>query len=152
MLDHAIRRAAIEADEIEDFVLGTVLGAGTAGMNLGRNSVFAAGAPLTGSGQTLDRQCASARWRSPLPPQIVVDGMNVVAAGGRENISAVQDRYLPWVEEDADPNVVAKVPQPQATPWNQNTHPQLRQHQQAPVVDIGTTRQRRTALPLRNLR
>ena len=63
---------AIEADEIEDFVLGTVLGAGTAGMNLGRNSAFAAGAPLTGSGQTLDRQCASARWRSPLPPQIVV--------------------------------------------------------------------------------
>ena len=111
VLDHAIRRAAIEADEIEDFVLGTVLGAGTAGMNLARNSVFAAGAPLAVSGQTLDRQCASGLMAiATAAKQIVVDGMEVVAAGGQENISAMQDRYLAWVEEDADPNVVAKVP------------------------------------------
>ena len=59
VLTHAIERAGIEPGEIEDFVLGTVLGAGTAGMNLARNSVFGAGAPLTMSGQTMDRQCAS---------------------------------------------------------------------------------------------
>ena len=59
VLDHAIRRAGIEAGEIDDFVLGTVLGAGTAGSNLARTSVFAAGVPLGVSGQTLDRQCAS---------------------------------------------------------------------------------------------
>ena len=37
VLNHAIERAGIEAGEIEDFVLGTVLAAGTAGMNLARN-------------------------------------------------------------------------------------------------------------------
>ena len=50
VLDHAIERAGIEAGEIEDFVLGTVLAAGTAGMNLARNAVFAAGAPVSVSG------------------------------------------------------------------------------------------------------
>ena len=110
VLDHAIRRAGIEAGEIEDFVLGTVLGAGTAGMNLARNAVFAAGAPVSVSGQTMDRQCASGLMAiATAAKQIIVDGMDVVAAGGQENISAVQDRYFAWVGEEADPNVVAKA-------------------------------------------
>ena len=111
VLDHAIRRAGIEAGEIDDFVLGTVLGAGTAGSNLARTSVFAAGVPLGVSGQTLDRQCASGLMAiATAAKQIVVDGMDVVAAGGQENISAVQDRYMAWVGEEVDPNVIARVP------------------------------------------
>ncbi len=110
VLDHAIRRAGIEAGEIEDFVLGTVLGAGTAGMNLARNAVFAAGAPVSVSGQTMDRQCASGLMAiATAAKQIIVDGMDVVAAGGQENISAVQERYFAWIGEAADPNVIAKV-------------------------------------------
>ena len=111
VLNHAIERAGIEAGEIEDFVLGTVLAAGTAGMNLARNAVFAAGAPVSVSGQTMDRQCASGLMAiATAAKQIIVDGMDVVAAGGQENISAVQDRYFTWIGEEADPNVVAKVP------------------------------------------
>jgi len=110
VLKHAIERAGIEAGEIEDFVLGTVLGAGTAGMNLARNSVFAAGVPSGVSGQTMDRQCASGLMAiSTAAKQVMVDGMDVVAAGGQENISAVQDRYFGWVQEEADPNVVANA-------------------------------------------
>ncbi|WP_346893188.1 acetyl-CoA C-acyltransferase [uncultured Roseibium sp.] len=110
VLQHAIGRAGIEAGEIEDFVLGTVLGAGTAGMNLARNSVFAAGAPASVSGQTMDRQCASGLMAiATAAKQIMVDGMEVVAAGGQENISAVQNRYFGWVQEEADPNVIANV-------------------------------------------
>jgi acetyl-CoA acetyltransferase family protein len=112
VLDHAVRRAGIEGGEIEDFVLGTVLGAGTAGMNLARNSIFAAGLPVEVSGQTLDRQCASGLMAiATAAKQIIVDGMDVVAAGGQENISAVQDRYFAWIGEEADPNVVASVPE-----------------------------------------
>lgn len=108
VLGHAIGRAGIEAGEIEDFVLGTVLSAGTAGMNLARNAVFAAGAPATVSGQTMDRQCASGLMAvATAAKQIMVDGMDVVAAGGQENISAVQGRYFGWVQEEADPNVIA---------------------------------------------
>ena len=111
VLDHAIRRAGIEAGEIEDFVLGTVLAAGTAGMNLARNAVFAAGAPVSVPAQTMDRQCASGLMAiATAAKQIIVDGMDIVAAGGQENISAVQDRYFAWVGEAADPNVIARVP------------------------------------------
>lgn len=111
VLDHAIRRAGIDAGEIDDFVLGTVLAAGTAGMNLARNAVFAAGAPVEVPGQTMDRQCASGLMAiATAAKQIIVDGMDIVAAGGQENISAVQDRYFSWAVEEADPAVVAKTP------------------------------------------
>ena len=111
VLSHAIERAGVEPGEIEDFVLGTVLGAGTAGMNLARNSVFAAGAPLTVSGQTMDRQCASGLMAvATAAKQIMVDGMDVVAAGGQENISAVQEQYFGWGQAEADPNVTGLVP------------------------------------------
>jgi acetyl-CoA C-acetyltransferase len=111
VLDHAIRRAGIDAGEIDDFVLGTVLAAGTAGMNLARNAVFAAGAPVEVPGQTMDRQCASGLMAiATAAKQIIVDGMDIVAAGGQENISAVQDRYFSWAVEEADTGVVAKAP------------------------------------------
>ncbi|WP_417672174.1 acetyl-CoA C-acyltransferase [Roseibium sp.] len=111
VLSHAIERAGIEAGEVEDFVLGTVLGAGTAGMNLARNAAFAAGVPVTVSGQTMDRQCASGLMAiATAAKQVMVDGMHVVAAGGQENISQVQDRYFSWGHEEADPAVKANVP------------------------------------------
>ncbi|WP_417844455.1 acetyl-CoA C-acyltransferase [Thalassospira sp.] len=106
VLQHAVARAKIDAAEIEDFVLGTVLAAGTAGMNLARNAVFAAGLPVTVPGQTMDRQCASGLMAiATAAKQIMVDGMDIVAAGGQDNISAVQDRYFSWIQEDADENV-----------------------------------------------
>ena len=108
VLDHAIERAGIEAGEIEDFVLGTVLTGGTAGMNLARNAVFASRAPETVSGQTLDRQCASGLMAiATAAKQVMVDGMDVVAAGGHDNISAVQDKYMGWAVSELDPNVTA---------------------------------------------
>lgn len=111
VLAHAIERAGIDPGEIEDFVLGTVLAAGTSGSNLARNAVFAAGLPNQVPGQTMDRQCASGLMAiATAAKQIIVDGMDVVAAGGQENISAVQDRYFAWVKEDADAGVTAKVP------------------------------------------
>ncbi|MFV0301971.1 MAG: acetyl-CoA C-acyltransferase [Paracoccus sp. (in: a-proteobacteria)] len=110
VLKHAIARAGIEAGEIEDFILGTVLAAGTAGMNLARNAVFAAGAPVEVSGQTMDRQCSSGLMAiATAAKQVMVDGMDVVAAGGQENISAVQERYFGWASAEADPAVAAKV-------------------------------------------
>lgn len=110
VLNHAIERAGIEAGEIEDFTLGTVLGAGTAGMNLARNAVFASGAPDTVPAQTMDRQCASGLMAiATAAKQIVVDGMDIVAAGGHENISAVQDQYMRWAATELDPNVTARA-------------------------------------------
>jgi len=105
---HAVERAGVSGEEIDDVIVGAVLTAGTAGMNIGRLSSLAAGLPVTVSGQTIDRQCSSGLMAiATAAKQIIVDGMDVVVAGGQDNISAVQNRYLSWVGEEADANVVA---------------------------------------------
>jgi len=108
---HAVEGARIDPAEIEDVLIGTVLTAGTAGMNIARNAAFAAGIPVTASAQTIDRQCASGLTAiAAAAKEIVVDGMEVVVAGGHDNISAVQKRYLEWVGAERDPNVTERVP------------------------------------------
>jgi acetyl-CoA acetyltransferase family protein len=107
-ISHAVKRAGVAGEEIEDVVIGTVLTAGTAGMNLARNAGIAAGLPLVVSGQTMDRQCASGLMAiATAAKQVIVDGMNVVVAGGAENISAVQTPYMEWVSREKDPAVIA---------------------------------------------
>jgi acetyl-CoA acetyltransferase family protein len=107
-ISHAVQRAGVEGAEIEDAVIGCVLSAGTAGMNLARNAVLAAGLPATVSGQTMDRQCASGLMAiATAAKQVIVDGMDIVVAGGHENISAVQDAYMGWVAKEKDPHVIA---------------------------------------------
>ncbi len=108
---HAIRaavsRAGIDPAEVEDVVLGSVLTAGTAGLNIARLAALAGGLPATAAAQTLDRQCASGLMAiATAAKQISVDGMGIVVAGGQENISAVQARYFDWVMDEKDPAVV----------------------------------------------
>ncbi|MDD2046221.1 acetyl-CoA C-acyltransferase [Pseudomonas putida] len=111
VLRHAVERAGVEPAAIDDVVIGTVLAAGTAGSNLARNAVFAAGLPHSVSGQTLDRQCSSGLMAiATAAKQIIVDGMDVVVAGGQENISAVQQRYFQWVADEQDGAVIQSAP------------------------------------------
>ncbi|MBO9648135.1 MAG: acetyl-CoA C-acyltransferase [Variovorax sp.] len=108
---HAVQRAGIEPDRIEDAVMGSVLTAGTAGSNIARQAVLAAGLPNTIAAQTIDRQCASGLMAiATAAKQVMVDGMEVVLAGGQENISAVQQRYFDWVAQEQDANVLARAP------------------------------------------
>ncbi len=107
---HAVDRAGVEDSEIEDVIVGTVLTAGTGGMNVGRLSALAAGLPYSVSGQTIDRQCSSGLMAiATAAKQIIVDGMDVVVAGGQDNISAVQNPYLKWVADEKDPTVTIKA-------------------------------------------
>lgn len=109
-IHHAVKRAGIDGGEVDDIVMGTVLSAGTAGMNLARLAGIASGLPDTVPGQTMDRQCSSGLMAiATAAKQIIVDGMQVVVAGGQENISAVQNRYMEWVAAEADAAVVQKV-------------------------------------------
>ena len=108
---HVVRRAGIDPAEIEDAVIGSVLTAGTAGMNVARYGAIAAGLPLTVAGQTIDRQCASGLMAvATAAKQVMVDGMDVVVAGGQENISALQTPYFGWAAREKDDNVIAHAP------------------------------------------
>jgi acetyl-CoA C-acetyltransferase len=112
---HAIRaaatRAGIDPGEVEDLVVGSVLTAGTAAMNLGRLAALAAGLPVTVAGQTVDRQCASGLQAIAMAAQsIVLGGVEVAIAAGQENISAVQGPYFDWAAREMDEGVKAAQP------------------------------------------
>lgn len=102
----AVERSGVDPAEVEDVVMGSVLTAGTAGLNVARLAALAGGLPATAAAQTIDRQCASGLMAiATAAKQISVDGMDVVVAGGQENISAVQARYFDWVMAEKDPAV-----------------------------------------------
>lgn len=108
---HAVARAGIEPGEIDDVVIGTVLAAGTAGMNVARYGALAAGLPQSVAAQTMDRQCSSGLMAiATAAKQIMVDGMDIAVGGGHENISAVQAPYFEWGSREVDPAVIAKAP------------------------------------------
>ncbi|RYF82525.1 MAG: acetyl-CoA C-acyltransferase [Comamonadaceae bacterium] len=108
-IQHAVQRSGVDPQEIQDVVAGAVLTAGTAGGNLARTALLAAGLPNVVSGQTLDRQCASGLMAiATAAKQVIVDGMDVVVGAGQENISAVQTAYSKWVGQEIDPNVLAR--------------------------------------------
>jgi acetyl-CoA acetyltransferase family protein len=111
VIRHAVKRAGIEGAEVDDVVVGAVLTTGTAGMNLARNAALAAGLPVTVPGQTMDRQCASGLMAiATAAKQVMVDGMQVVVAGGQENITAEQKFYFDSVMAATDPQLVAQAP------------------------------------------
>ena len=111
VIAQAVERAHLEGAEVDDVVMGTVLSSGTAGMNLARNAALAAGLPVTVPGQTMDRQCASGLMAiATAAKQIMVDGMDVVVAGGHENITAEQKAYFDLAMAAKDPALAARVP------------------------------------------
>jgi acetyl-CoA acetyltransferase family protein len=111
VIGHAVQRAGIDGAEVDDVVIGTVLTSGTAGMNLARNAALAAGLPVTAPGQTMDRQCASGLMAiATAAKQVMVDGMQVVVAGGHENITAEQKNYFEGVMAAKDAALEARVP------------------------------------------
>jgi acetyl-CoA C-acetyltransferase len=101
----AIGRAGIDASEIDDVVWGCVLTQGTQSGNIGRQVALRAGCPVTVSAQTIDRQCASGLMAiATAAKQVIVDRMDIVAAGGQDSISLVQ---TPEMRVSGDPSLIA---------------------------------------------
>jgi len=101
----AIERAGIEPGMVDDVVWGCVLTQGTQGGNIGRQVALRAGCPVTVSAQTIDRQCASGLMAiATAAKQVVIDRMDIVAAGGQDSISLVQ---TPEMRIGGDPSLIA---------------------------------------------
>lgn len=91
----AISRAGIEAAEIEDCIFGCGLQQGTTGTNIARQIALRAGLPVTVPAMSIERQCSSGLMAiATAAKEIVHDGMDVVAAGGIESISLVQNQHM----------------------------------------------------------
>ena len=78
---------------------------GTQSGNIGRQVALRAGCPVTVAAQTIDRQCASGLMAiATAAKQVIVDRMDIVAAGGQDSISLVQ---TPEMRVGGDPSLVA---------------------------------------------
>src|SRR5580692_9451809 len=72
---------------------------------------IASGLPVTVSGMTVDRQCASGLMAiATAAKQVVVDGMPIVVGGGLESISLVQNEHRNGFRA-ADPTVMKLKPE-----------------------------------------
>jgi acetyl-CoA C-acetyltransferase len=94
-LKAAVERAGIEGAEVDDVVWGAALQQGTQGGNIARQVALRSGLPVTTSGMSMDRQCSSGLMTiATAAKQIIVDNVDVIAAGGQESISLVQTKEM----------------------------------------------------------
>ena len=94
VVKHAMERAGVDPAEVDDVVIGSGLPEGATGNNIGRTAALRAGCPVSVPGQTVSRYCASGLDAIAAGAKsIVADGANVIAAGGVESVSMVQN-YL----------------------------------------------------------
>ena len=104
---HAVERAGVEGEQIEDVVIGAALQQGSTAMNIGRQAALRAGLPVSVAGMSVDRQCASGLMAiATASKQVVMDGMDIVVGGGVDSISLVQNEHMntyraqdPWLVE-----------------------------------------------------
>jgi acetyl-CoA acetyltransferase family protein len=101
-VEHAVARAKVDPNEIDDCIMGCSMPEKATGYNVGRLAVLRAGLPVTISGTTIDRQCSSGLQAIALAAsRIRNEGAKVMLAGGVESISLVQPTdHDPMVHED----------------------------------------------------
>jgi acetyl-CoA C-acetyltransferase len=107
-VQHAVARAGIDPAEVEDVIMGAAMQQGVQGANIARQSALKAGLPVSVSGMSLDRQCASGMMAiATAAKQVVHDAMPVCVGGGVESISMVQ---TPEIRMGIDPTLVTMHP------------------------------------------
>jgi acetyl-CoA C-acetyltransferase len=92
VVGRAVERSGVEPAEVEDVIMGCALPERATGGNIARQAAIRAGLPVTVSGMTVNRFCSSGLQAIALAAQRIMSGeAHVIAAGGLESISLVQD-------------------------------------------------------------
>lgn len=87
VIKDAIERAGLEPEQVDEVIMGNVLGAGL-GQNVARQMSVHAGVPVTVPAFTINKVCGSGLKAVQLAAQAVLCGdAEVVVAGGAENMS-----------------------------------------------------------------
>ena len=105
-VQHAVERAGLHADEVEEVVLGCANPEGATGGNIARQAALRAGLSNGTAAMTVNRFCSSGLQAIAIAAnRVVCDGVPVAVAGGLENISLVQttmNRHMykdAWIED-----------------------------------------------------
>ena len=101
VVKQAVARADVDPAEMEDVILGCALPERATGGNIARQAAIRAGLPVTVAGMTVNRFCSSGLEAIALAAQRIISGeASVLAAGGLESISLVQDGKSVPVHDD----------------------------------------------------
>src|SRR5581483_10482664 len=101
VVGRAIERSGVEPAEVEDVILGCALPERATGGNIARQAAIRAGLPVSVAGMTVNRFCSSGLQTIALAAQRIIAGeASVLAAGGLESISLVQDGSSVPVHDD----------------------------------------------------
>ena len=88
----ALERARVDADEVEDVIIGCANPEGATGWNIARQVAIRAGCPISVPGMTVNRFCSSGLQTIALAAQRIIAGEGeIFVAGGVESISLVQN-------------------------------------------------------------
>jgi acetyl-CoA C-acetyltransferase len=88
---HAIAKAGIAPEDVEDVYMGCAEPEGATGHNIARLSAIRAGCPVTTAGATINRFCSSGLQAiACAAQQVMTQGVPVAVGGGVESISLVQ--------------------------------------------------------------
>lgn len=91
---HAVERAGVDPEEIDDVIMGCAMPQGSQGQNVARQIALAAGLPVTTAGMTVDRQCSSGMMAiATAAKTIISDNVDIMVGGGLESISLVQNEH-----------------------------------------------------------
>jgi len=89
---HAISRAGLSPEDVDDVVMGCALPEGATGWNIARQIALRAGCPVTVPGVTVNRFCSSGLQSIAIAAQRILAGeAETIVAGGVESISCVQN-------------------------------------------------------------
>lgn len=92
VIKHAVERAGIDPNEVEDVILGATFHEGAQGKNMARLAAVRAGLPVTTTGLSINRFCSSGLQSIALASQRIMAGEGpVMVAGGVESISLCQN-------------------------------------------------------------
>ena len=91
VVEHAVARAGIDPDRIEDVMIGCGFPEHATGQNIARQIALRAGLPITASGLTVNRFCSSGLQTIAMAANAICqEGAGPMVAGGVESISMVQ--------------------------------------------------------------
>ena len=105
-IHHALVRAKVSLDEVDDTLMGCSRPQGSQGKNIARQCAMAAGLPVTTPAMTVDRQCSSGMMAIGMAAKsIMTREIEIAVAGGLESVSLVQNEHSNLYRSE-DPKVI----------------------------------------------
>jgi acetyl-CoA C-acetyltransferase len=99
---HAVARARLAPEEVDDVLIGCALPEGATGWNIARQIALRAGCPVTVPAATVNRFCSSGLQTIALAAQRIMTGeADAIVAGGVESISCVQNEQNKHMVQEA---------------------------------------------------